>query len=71
MEKEGKFVIKESRLAAGFTQKEIAERIGVDRTSVAKWETGKSYPRGETLVKLASVMGCSIDELFGRGQSSS
>ena len=63
-------MIKECRLAAGFTQEELAARIGVDRTSVAKWETGKAYPRGETLEKLAATLGCTIDALFGRGQSS-
>lgn len=33
------------RLAAGLTQLEVAEAVGVKRLAVARWELGESYPR--------------------------
>ncbi|MGW6865115.1 helix-turn-helix domain-containing protein [Streptomyces sp. NPDC054901] len=33
------------RLAAGLTQREIAEAVGVKRVAVARWELGESHPR--------------------------
>lgn len=50
----------------GLQQEELAQILDVGRSTVAMWETGKSYPRGETLVKLADALRCSIDELYGR-----
>lgn len=47
------------------TQDDVAKKIGVDRSTVAKWETGQSFPRAELLPKLASILNCTIDELFG------
>lgn len=58
--------IKLLREGKGIRQEDLANSLDVSRSTVAMWETGKSYPRGETLEKLASVLGCSIDELFGR-----
>ena len=29
------------------------------------WETSSSYPRGETMVLLANLLCCTIDELYG------
>ena len=34
--------ISEKRKAAGFTQKELAEKLGVTDKAVSKWETGDS-----------------------------
>lgn len=45
-------------------QEDIARALDIDRSTVAKWETGRSLPRAERLVKLAKVLGCSIDELM-------
>ena len=52
---------KESRL----TQADLAEFLGVTKASVSKWETGQSYPDIETLPKIATYFGVSIDELLG------
>ena len=54
----------ELRKKTGKTQKEIAEGIGVERSSVAKWETGEASPRTDKLPMLAQVLGCEISELF-------
>ena len=56
--------IKELREAKNYNQSDLASELGVDRSAVAKWETGEAVPRTEKLPKLAKVLGCSIDELF-------
>ena len=46
------------------SQQAVALEIGVERSTVAKWESGKSRPRAELLPKLAKLFGCSIEELL-------
>ena len=61
--------IKEKRIAAGLTQVQLAERVGVNQSAVAQWECGRATPKGELLPKLADILGCTIDALFGREAS--
>lgn len=50
-------------------QEDLAQEMHVDRSSVAKWETGESMPRAEKLPLLAKVLKCSIDELLSKDKS--
>lgn len=61
--------IKELRKAAGMTQMELAEEVGVVQSTVAMWETGGAYPETVRLPRIAEVLQCSIDDLFGGRQS--
>ena len=54
------------RLSHKLTQQEVANILGVDRTTYVKYETGKSEPTFETLVRLADYFGVSTDYLLGR-----
>ena len=56
--------IRKIRVECNFTQEQMAKRVGVERSTVAKWETGASLPRSELLPKLADVLGCTVDELL-------
>lgn len=56
--------IKSKRLSMGLTQEELAQKMGVQRTAVAMWETGKAYPRADVLIKLAKLFGCTVDGLL-------
>ena len=47
------------------SQEELAEKVGVSRQAVSKWENG-SYPDGDLLPKIADYFGVSIDYLYGR-----
>lgn len=46
------------------TQEEVAEKIGVSRQAVAKWESGESLPDIEKAQSLARLFGVSLDELM-------
>lgn len=46
------------------SQDEFAKLVGVDRTTVGKWESGLSYPRRPTLRKIAEVTGESEGEIL-------
>lgn len=56
--------IREHREAKGITQRELGVMMGVDCTSVTKWETEVALPKARQLPLLAHVLECSIDELF-------
>lgn len=49
------------------SQKDLAEMLGVDRSTVGKWEQSPtSYPRASTLYELADIFGCNVDYFFAR-----
>ena len=57
--------IGELREAAGLTKTEVAREMGVDLAAVSRWDSGESMPRAAKLPKLAALLHCTIDELFG------
>lgn len=57
---------KELRKKNGYDQKFIALTLGIRAPSVSDWETGKSYPTVENLMKLADLYHVTVDELLGR-----
>lgn len=61
--------IKELREENGFTQRQLAVRLGNAQRNVSNWEIGTSEPDCETILKLADIFKVSIDELFGRETS--
>lgn len=56
--------IQEYRKACGFNQEEFAEKIGVSRQAVSKWERDKAYPDLDRLVCICEILNVSIDELI-------
>lgn len=49
----------------GFTQEDVAEKVGVSRVAVTRWESGSNQPGGENSARLASLFGVSVAQLFG------
>ena len=45
------------------TQEELADRIGVSKSAVAKWETDGGLPDRDNLKRIAEVISVSVDEL--------
>ena len=54
----------EARKEKGFTQAELARRLGVTAQAVSKWERGNAYPDIELLDGIIRVLECSPDYLF-------
>ena len=48
----------------GLSQIELAERLGVSRQSVSKWETGQALPSAENLKALSKLYNVSLDWLM-------
>lgn len=46
------------------TQGELAERLGVGRTTVTMWEIGATMPPTKYLLAIAEALGCTVDELL-------
>lgn len=53
----------ELRQAQGLSQEALAERLGVSRQAVSKWERGESSPDTDNLIALAELYGLSLDAL--------
>lgn len=51
------------RKKSGLTQEQIAEKIGVSRQAIAKWENGDAMPDVENIIALADIFDVSIDSL--------
>ncbi|MGN0462532.1 MAG: DUF4097 family beta strand repeat-containing protein [Ruminococcus sp.] len=52
------------RKASGLSQEELAEKIGVSRQAVSKWERAEASPDTDNLILLAKIYGVTLDELL-------
>ena len=57
--------ILELRQAKCWTQKQLAEMIGITDKAVSKWERGINYPDLSLLEPLAIILGTSVTDLLG------
>lgn len=60
----GKNIMKYRR-EAGITQEQLAEYMGVSKSSISKWETENAYPDILLLPELATLFNISVDKLMG------
>ena len=56
--------IKEARKQCGLSQEQLAEKLAVSRSAVAKWETDKGSPDIANLIAISDEFGLSLDELI-------
>ena len=56
--------IRQLRFRAGFTQEQLADRLGIGAQAVSKWENSVAMPDISLLPLLAEVFGVTIDDLF-------
>jgi transcriptional regulator with XRE-family HTH domain len=56
-------LLRQARLQAGLTQRELARRVGRPQSQVARWESGRVEPSLETLRKL--VRACGLELTYG------
>lgn len=57
--------LREARLGRGFTQEQLAARVGVDQTTISDLERGRNRnPSWETVGRIAIELGVQASELF-------
>ncbi len=57
--------IKKYRKAKGFTQKELAESVGVAAITIQQYERNVREPKMDTVVRIAQALGISVADLYG------
>lgn len=55
--------LKQIRSEQGLSQEQLAEKIGVSRQAITKWETNKGLPDVENMIILAEIFKVTLDEL--------
>lgn len=58
--------LKELRGKYNMTQQDLANQLGIVRTAIANYETGRTSPDSETLSLIANIFNTSTDYLLGR-----
>lgn len=56
--------LQQLRKMNGYSQDVLAEKLGVSRQSISKWERAEASPDTDNLIALAEVYGLSLDELL-------
>lgn len=56
--------IASSRKKVNLTQDQLAEKLGVSRQTISKWESNLAYPELPKIIKLSKVLNISCDELL-------
>ena len=59
--------LKDLRRKKGLTQADLAVKLGVTQSLVAMWERGAVMSSAAKLPEIADMLGCTIDQLYGRG----
>lgn len=57
-------VLRQARLNAGLSVREVMAATGVSDAAVYQWETGITIPRPKMLVRLSKLYGVTVDELL-------
>lgn len=58
--------IRDIRQARGMTQKELADRLGVNQSMISDYESGKVDLSLTKAVKIADILECDLNDLLGR-----
>lgn len=60
--------IKELRKSKKITQEKLAELLGVERSTIGKWESTSIIPSSEMLIEIAKFFNVTVDYLLGNNQ---
>lgn len=58
--------LKRIRKDNNLSQEQLAEKLGVSRQSVSKWENGEAYPEMDKVLQLCKMFNLNIDELLNQ-----
>lgn len=60
--------MQKERKGIGLSQEALAEKLGVSRQAVSKWENDNGYPEMEKMIRLSQIYNVSLDYLVGNEQ---
>ena len=46
------------------SQESLAEKLGMSRQAISKWESGSSYPDMSTMINICKVLNCTLEDLL-------
>ena len=55
--------LKNIRKQRKISQEELAEKLGISRQSISKWETGENYPSMQNIMCLCTIFKCKVNDL--------
>lgn len=58
--------LKKIRKENNLSQEQIAEKLGVSRQSVSKWESGQAYPEMDKMIQICQIFNLNIDDLLNQ-----
>ncbi len=61
--------LKQLRTKAGLTQKQLSQEIGIAQNTLSYWEQGRYDIDNESLLRLSSLFGVSVDYLLGKSDT--
>lgn len=56
-----KITLEAARVNAGFTQKQVAQRLGITKETISRWEKGKTSPKADMFLCLINLYGVPIE----------
>lgn len=62
-----KEILKQKRKQIGWTQEKLAEELLVTSKTISNWETGKTFPDIESLIRISKLYHLSLDNLLTEG----
>jgi transcriptional regulator with XRE-family HTH domain len=57
--------LKTFRHAAGLSQRELAQKVGVIHSNINYWENSGKLPKAELLIPISHALGVTVEELLG------
>ena len=58
--------LKKIRKDNNLSQEDLAEKLGVSRQSVSKWESGQAYPEMDKVIQICNLFNLNIDDLLNQ-----
>lgn len=61
-------LLREARLAHGYTEQGLGELLGVSHAAISHWESGKQVPQDRQLRRLSEIFELALDQMVSMAQ---
>lgn len=56
--------LQQLRMREGLTQEKVARNLGLNRSTIGKWEAGDSFPRAAMIPQIAILYKCTVEDIL-------